>query len=261
MADARRDLSTESFRPTERFSDRAVRYARARPSYPPAAVDLVLEGLGDPGRVVAADVGAGTGLSARLLAERGVRVIAVEPNSAMREAAGHHPRIGWRDGKAEATGLPDGSVDLVLAAQAYHWFDEARALAEFHRILKPGGRLALLWNERDESDEFTRGYYERVFEAAGPGHRTLADWSLDPDRVAASGLFERPSLCERPNRQPLDEEGLLDRALSASYVPLSGPAHVRLVAALRDLHRRFRDSEGRVALAYRTRVWRARRIP
>src|SRR5688500_14656893 len=117
-------MNLDALRPTERFSGRAESYVRFRPSYPAAAIDAVLAGLGDPARLVAADVGAGTGISARLLADRGGRVDAVEPNTAMRAAAAPHAGVRWHGGRAQATGLPDASVDLVLCAQAYHWFDE-----------------------------------------------------------------------------------------------------------------------------------------
>src|SRR4051812_29902068 len=131
--------------PTERFSDRARDYVRFRPSYPSEAIDEVLRGL--PAGIVCADVGAGTGISARLVADRGVKVIAVEPNAAMRGAATPHELVEWRAGTAEATGLGTAAVDLVVCAQAFHWFDPARALEEFHRILRPGGRVALMWND------------------------------------------------------------------------------------------------------------------
>ena len=144
-----------------RFSGQADAYARYRPPYPDEADPRrdcpVRPRRGRP-RVV--DVGCGTGICSRLFAERGISVIGVEPNSAMRRRAeatpcpaGPPPR--YRTGTAEATGLPDAIADCVVAAQAFHWFDAGAALREFHRLLKPGGWMALLWYERDESDEFT----------------------------------------------------------------------------------------------------------
>src|SRR5438552_10165202 len=112
---ARREPELHDMNPTTRFSDRAADYVRYRPDYPAAAIDALLEGVATP--ITSADVGAGTGISARLLADRGVPVIAIEPNPEMRSAAGADSRIEWRDGTAEATGLPDSSVDLVLSAQ------------------------------------------------------------------------------------------------------------------------------------------------
>jgi len=141
--------------PTTRFSDRAADYVRYRPDYPAAAIDRMLAGLRTPPEIVAADVGAGTGISARRLAERGARVWAVEPNAEMRAAAAPHPLVTWHDGTAEATGLDRASVDLVLCAQAFHWFRPPEAVAEFARILRPGGRLAIVWNRRDRSDPLT----------------------------------------------------------------------------------------------------------
>src|SRR5689334_17937395 len=105
-----------------RFDDRAADYVRYRPGYPAAAIDAVVHGLGEPASLRAADVGAGTGISARLLGDRGVAVIAVEPGAAMRGAAAPHSRITWIAGRADATGLRAASVDLVLCAQSFHWF-------------------------------------------------------------------------------------------------------------------------------------------
>src|SRR4051794_36145806 len=119
-----------------RFSDRAADYVRYRPTYPAEAAQAILDGLGPPGRIVAADVGAGTGISARLLGERGGRVIAVEPGEGMRRAAAPHPNVAWMAGRAEATGLCSQAVDLVLCAQSFHWFRTADALPEFARVLK-----------------------------------------------------------------------------------------------------------------------------
>jgi len=147
---------------TERFVDRAADYAAGRPTYPAAALDALFDGLGDAGDVVAADLGAGTGISSRLLAERGAQVLAIEPNQAMREAAEPHPRVEWIAGTAERTGLDEASIDLVTAFQAFHWFDHAKALREIVRILRPAGRAAVIYNERDESDPFTAAYGDLV---------------------------------------------------------------------------------------------------
>src|SRR5204862_5124880 len=108
--------------PTRRFSDRAADYARYRPSYPAAAIDAILAGLPLPAALTIADVAAGTGIATRLLADRGARVLAVEPNAAMRAAAQPHPRVSWHDGTAEATGLPGSARDVVTVAPAVRWF-------------------------------------------------------------------------------------------------------------------------------------------
>jgi ubiquinone/menaquinone biosynthesis C-methylase UbiE len=102
----------------ERFSDRATDYAKYRPSYPATAIDRILEGLNNP--LVAADIGAGTGISSRLLAERGVRVLEIEPNADMRQAAAPHPLVKFYDSTAEKTGIADASIDLVTCFQSFH---------------------------------------------------------------------------------------------------------------------------------------------
>src|SRR5262249_15013557 len=156
-------------------------YRRHRPDYPAASIDAVLEGLGAPASIVAADVGAGTGISSQLLAARGVRVLAIEPNEAMRAAGERHARIEWREGTAEHTGLEAGSVSLVLSAQAFHWFRPAESLAEFHRVLAPRGRLALMWNTRDRLDPLTLGYVEAIH-AVG-GEHPAETRAFDPDSI------------------------------------------------------------------------------
>ena len=138
--------------PLSRFSDRVEDYIKYRPNYPKPAIDAILKDLASPSQLIAADIGAGTGISTRQLAERGVKVIAVEPNTAMRNAAiDGTPKhnIEWRDGTAEETNLLDASVDLVTCFQAFHWFDPEPTLLEFRRILKESGRLAVVWNNRD----------------------------------------------------------------------------------------------------------------
>ncbi len=241
--------------PTGRFSDRAADYVKYRPSYPPETIGAVLEGLGRPAGLIAADVGAGTGISARLLAERGVRVIAVEPNAAMREAgaADRNRSIEWRDGTAEATGLGSGSVDLVTAFQAFHWFRPSEALREFARVLRPGGRLGLVWNQRSRTDPFTSAYRDAVIEVGGESAAERMEF--DPEVVAASRLFPPVRRREFSNTQELDLPGLIGRARSASYVPKDGPGWDQLARALRGLHQRFADSGGRVTMIYITQVY------
>ena len=238
--------------PTGRFSDRTEDYVKYRPSYPREAIDTIVADLaGDPPR--AADVGAGTGISARLLAERGLSVVAVEPNRAMREAAEPHPGVAWRDGTAEATGLEAKSFDLVVAAQAFHWFRAEPSLREFARILKPGGRLALVWNRRRRDDPFTAGYRDAILSVGGDSAVDRMDF--DPASLSRSQLFSTARFCVFPFAQTLDESALVGRAMSASYVPKTGPRAAEVIALLRDLHARFADREGKVALAYTTEVY------
>ena len=237
--------------PIRRFNDRAEDYAKYRPSYPVDAVDALLQGLPSP--CTAADIGAGTGILSRLLAERGVHVWAVEPNAAMRAAAAPQPAVHWRQGTAEATGLSDASVDLVTMAQAFHWVEVVPALREFARIVRAHGRLAIVWNRRNREDPFTLGY-RGVLEAVNaeaPAERS----QFDPAVVTDAGGFLDPQRLEFVNAQPLTEEELLGRARSTSTVPLTGGRAKRIVALLRDLHARYRCADGTVKMVYRTEVF------
>ncbi|MGB8520035.1 MAG: class I SAM-dependent methyltransferase [Candidatus Tumulicola sp.] len=238
----------DGLRSTERFTGRAAAYARHRPSYPPEAIDAVLDGLGDPSGAVVADVGAGTGISARLFADRGATVFAIEPNAAMRQAAAPHPRVTWHDGAADRTGLGGKSADVAVACQAFHWFATPEAMRELARIARR--RIAVVQYERDERDPFTRAYGEIVRRYATDDTETL--------RAAAIGAFERNApgrvwRCEFPARQSLTIEGVLGRAASASYVPHDGPAHQALERDLRDAYARH-ERDGAVALAMVTYV-------
>jgi SAM-dependent methyltransferase len=206
---------------TERFTVRAGAYAVGRPSYPAEAIDALLEGLGDPAALAVADLGAGTGLSSRAIALRGPRVFAVEPNAAMRENAAHDERVRWIAGTAESTTLPDESVDVVAAFQAWHWVDHPAAVAEARRILRPHGRLAALYNDYDKSDPFTAGFAAifREFSSAKNGGR----------RGHGLELFETiaPERTQRfafGNTQRVDRAGMHKRVASTSYLPHEGPA-------------------------------------
>ena len=237
----------------ERFSDRAADYVRYRPTYPAEAIDAMLAGLEPREELVAADVGAGTGISARLVGDRGVRVLAVEPNQAMRRAAAPHPNVAWVAGRAEATGLRAQAVDLVICAQSFHWFRAVETLREFARILKPQRRLAIVWNRRSTSDPLTVGYRRAILEV---GDDTGAEsMSFNPDVIVQSDLFSPAERRSFPNLQRLDLDGLIGRARSASYVPKSGGAGDRLLDLLRALHERHADASGIVTLVYETEVF------
>lgn len=243
--------------PTGRFSDRADDYVRYRPSYPSAAIDLILAGLPPPAELIAVDVGAGTGISSRLLAERGVRVMAVEPNQAMREAAEAHEGIDYFDGTAEEIPLAKGGADLVLVAQAFHWFRPDESLREMARVLRPGGRLALVWNRRSERDPFTSGYRQAILAVATDAK--LEGMAADLSAIERSGCFGPQRFATFEQRQRLDRDGLVGRALSASYVPKEGPGRARLLELLESLfvaHAR----EGEVELVYDTEVTLAERL-
>jgi SAM-dependent methyltransferase len=242
--------------PTGRFSDRVQDYVRSRPSYPSAIIDACLDGLGEPTTLTIADIGAGTGISARLFADRGVRTIAIEPNADMRSAAAPHTLVSWRDAAAERTGLAPSSVDLVVCAQAFHWFRAPEALSEFARVLRPRGRAAVMWNMGSPDDPAIRAYYDVVFNASEDAKRIGQDRVYADPFVGQAGWIPEPTTTEEFIVEHT-VDGLLGRAMSASYVPKIGPAADRVRQQLRevfDAHQRG----GRIVMRYRTSLHRAR---
>lgn len=239
--------------PLNRFSDRVADYVKYRPSYPAAAIDKILEGLGSPSHLVAADIGAGTGISSRLLAQRGVRVLAIEPNEAMRQAAQSHPLVEFQDATAEATSLADTCVDLVACFQSFHWFNPQPTLLEFHRILKSSGRLAVVWNERDRHDEFTANYTQIVQIASNNHPAEQRRVAVEP--LLTSLLFPNVQQYTFAYRQDLDLAGLIGRAMSTSYIPRTGETHQQLISNLQQLYESNCDRNSLVYLSYRTIVF------
>jgi SAM-dependent methyltransferase len=207
-----------SVHPSARGFDRAADvYERVRPGYPPAAIDWLADILGlAPGRTVV-DLAAGTGKLTVPLLGTGARVVAVEPAEAMlavlRERA---PGAESMTGVAEEIPLADGSADAVAVAQAFHWFAHDAALAEIHRVLRPGGALALVWNRRELSAP-AHAVLERAmspWKGDTPRHRD-GDWSAV---LARSPLFEPLADHELPNDHELPPGGLVDRAASTSFI-------------------------------------------
>lgn len=246
--------------PLTRFSDRARDYAAHRPSYPAAAIDAILDGLGDPHQLRAADIGAGTGISSRLLADRGAFVWAVEPNQAMTDMAEPHSNVEFVDANATATSLGNNSVDLVTAFQAFHWFYIPSTLDEFHRILKPCGRLVAVWNDRDSADAFTGEYGNLIRGAAGHTKGVArADPGYYADAFAASHLLKNVRQMTLANSKKFTADGLVGMSLSASYIPREGPKHDRLMEGLKRIHAKFSAADGAVTMVYRTEMIMAER--
>jgi SAM-dependent methyltransferase len=239
--------------PAGRFADRADDYVRGRPGYPAELFDELtrLAGLAPGARI--ADVGAGTGLSSEPWLARGFAVDAVEPEAAMREAAlarlGGHPGFRAIAGHAEATGLAAASVDLVFAAQAFHWFDPERARAELRRILRPEGGVALVWNARRAAGSPIAVAYEALLDRFGTDYHQVGHRGVEPARLAA--FFGGPfTTLHFDNHQDLDLAGLRARLLSSSYVPAAGQAgHDAMLRALEELFDAH-QSGGRVRLDY-----------
>lgn len=241
-----------------RFSGRARDYASARPSYPAAVLTLLFEECGLDASSVVADLGSGTGIFTRLLLESGAAVHAVEPNDDMRTVA-EADLVGWPGfrsvkGRAEATTLESASVDLVTAAQAFHWFDLEGARAEMKRILKPGGKVALVYNDRDLGSTAFLREYEALLLARCPKYRELqgkADATERFDALFGAGRWTRHAL---PNAQRLDREGLVARLFSSSYAPAEGaPEREAARAELQTMFDRHAE-DGAVVMVYTTVV-------
>ncbi len=193
------------------FDTSGERYDRGRPDYPDAAIELLLDELGSPARVV--DVGAGTGKLTRPLLARGLEVIAVEPAAAMRELL---TATEVHDATAESLPIPDGSVDAVVAGQAFHWFATAQALAEFARVLIPAGRLGLVWNRRDLQQPLQRelGALMAPYRRGAPEHASDAWRSAFGDDAPFALAAEH----RIDSSQRLNADGLADRVLSVSFM-------------------------------------------
>jgi SAM-dependent methyltransferase len=243
---------------TTRFSNRVADYVRYRPGYPPQLLTWLHQQGIDPHWTVA-EIGAGTGISSKMFLDAGHPVVAVEPNAAMRQAAvdwlGGHPGFSAVDGRAEATGLADASVDLVSAAQAFHWFDPQAVRPEWRRILRPGGRVAIFWNSRRLSGSAFLEGYEQLLRDYGTDYRSVAERYGDDACMRdwfGSGFLAQASF---PHVQQLDLEQLRGRLLSSSYAPRPGHrAHEPMIQALERL---FQASavNGRVGFAYDSRVF------
>jgi SAM-dependent methyltransferase len=244
---------------THRFSDRVDHYIRSRPSYPDELYDFLRRELDLTPAWAVADIGSGTGISSEPFLTNGNRLFGIEPNGPMREAAqrllSHYPLFQSVNGTAEATGLADHSIDLIVAAQAFHWFDQSRARAEFARILKSAGYLALIWNDRrQDSTPFLRAY-EQLLQTCGTDYNQVRHENIDPDSIAR---FFAPASCQIRtfiNSQQFDYQGLESRLLSSSYTPAAGdPRRPPMLAELRRIFDQHQSS-GQVEFEYDTRIY------
>ncbi len=252
-------MSTDS---TERFSNRVEDYVKTRPSYPAGVVALLRERCGLGSGVVVADVGAGTGIFTRLLLEAGAVVHAVEPNGPMRQALVESvkgdAKLHVHEGTAERTGLEDGSVGLITAAQAFHWFDQPLAKKEFARVLRGGRHVALIWNSRlEDTTPFLVGYEGLLkrwsTDYAKVNHRQVGMGTIMP--FFAPGKVELHTF---DYAQVFDFEGLKGRLMSSSYSPAKGTAaHEPMVRELREIFEKH-QAGGRVSFEYKTEVYLGR---
>jgi SAM-dependent methyltransferase len=241
-----------------RFSNRAADYVKYRPDYPLEIVTFLGEKCGLTSESVIADVGCGPGISSRMFLENGNRVIGVDPNEAMREAAREYlsayNNFEIVDGRSDATMLPDAIVDLVIAAQAFHWFEPEATRAEFRRILKPGGRIVLIWNERRlDSNDFHREY-EALLVKWSTDYNTVRHENIAVDQLTnffqgnyGSTIFQ--------NDKIYDFDMLKGRMSSSSYIPSKDdPVYPQMVEELRQIFAKHAVAD-RIEVQYDTSVY------
>lgn len=242
----------------ERFSNRVENYVKYRPTYPSEVLQLFKDEMNLQTDSVVADIGAGTGISAKIFLENGNPVFAVEPNAAMREAAKEFLKgftnLTLVNGTSEDTTLENNSVDFVIAAQAFHWFKQAETRAEFARILKNKGFVALIWNERQlDTTEFLKDY-----------ENLLIEYGTDYEKIRHDNItkgtlqnFFRTDFKEAvfQNKQTVDFNGLKGRMLSASYVPSSeNPRFPTMLKNLESLFAKHAEN-GRIDILYDTKIF------
>jgi len=243
---------------TKRFSNRVDNYVKYRPGYPKEVIDYLEKECHLSALAVVADIGAGTGIFTKLLLERNYQVYAIEPNDAMREEADrqlrHFPNYHSMIGKADLTGLSSQSIDLIVCAQAFHWFNTPETKTEFKRILKPGGQAALIWNNRDiEADKFAVAYDELLKTLSGGDYERINHQNLS--KADFDNFYADYSLTKFPNQQVFDFEQLAGRAFSSSYVPgedtEAGKAFKLELKAVFDRY----QQDGKVIFRYDTEVY------
>jgi SAM-dependent methyltransferase len=244
--------------PLARFSTRAENYVKYRPGYPSGILEILESDCGFSATSVVADVGSGTGILSEMLLKNGNTVFAVEPNAAMRLTAEDflkkYAKFNSVDATAESTTLATDSVDFITAAQAFHWFDRKKAKAEFARILKPGGWVILIWNERQlDSTPFLRAY-EQLLLRYGTDYQQVRHENV-ADEIAEFFAPETFALRTLENVQHFDFKALKGRLLSSSYAPELD--HPDLIPMLSKLEKIFNDNQkgGIVDFEYETKVY------
>ena len=244
------------------FARAAESYERGRPEYPFDAVRLLVASLElVPGSMVV-EPGAGTGKFTRLLVPSEAQIIAVEPVVQMRDKfTALLPGIPVLDGTAEAVPLPDNCADAVIAAQAFHWFQGEAALAEFHRLLRPGGKLGLIWNRRDEAVDWVGQLVQIIgrFEEGSPRYKS-GQWK---QAFSTTSFFSPLRHVEFGYRQSGSPDTVVDRVASMSIIAaLSAETRGGVLEEVRTLLYEHPETRGRDAIAfpYRTDVFTADRI-
>jgi SAM-dependent methyltransferase len=243
---------------TTRFSNRVDDYVKYRPHYPKTIVEFLEDDYELSTDKLIADIGAGTGISTALFLDAGYKVIAIEPNQEMREKSaellGNYPGFKAMNGTAENTGLETGSIDFIIAGQAFHWFDQEKSRAEFKRVLTPGGVVALIWNERKTTSDF-EVEYDQLIITHGNDYVKVDHRNINDEQI---GSFFSPApfqLKVFANKQVFDFEGLAGRLLSSSYMPTRDEAgYEPMMSDLKILFDRYQQ-DGFITINYDTKVY------
>lgn len=225
-----------------------------RPGYPKEIVALLEGECGLTRDSVVADIAAGTGLLSEIFLESGYAVLAVEPNDAMREVCRllteEFPKLSCPTGTAEATRLPDGSVNLITVAQAMHWFDLKRTRAEFVRVLVPGGYCAVIYNNRRMGGDAFHDGYEEILRTFGSDYEAVQQRHLGKSRLVDFFAPDAMKMKVFPNAQELSLEALAGRILSSSYMPQPGHIRYEPMRAAIEAHFDAEQKNGYVRLEY-----------
>ena len=243
-----------------RFSNRVGNYVKSRPSYPEELISFLKQQEVLKDNSVIADIGSGTGISCDLFLQEGLEVYGIEPNQEMREAAKRslckYEKFHSINATAENTSLSDKSIDVIVAAQAFHWFDQQKCKTEFKRVLKNEGKVVLMWNDRrTDTTDFLK-VYEDFLQMFGTDYAAINHKNVQNEGVFnnffGKGNYESKSFY---NFQDLDFEGLKGRVLSSSYMPNEGHTDYEfMMYCLKKIFLRYQE-KGTVRLDYDTKIY------
>jgi len=240
-----------------RFSNRVENYVKYRPQYPPGMLRLLEEKFNINNSLKVADIGSGTGISSEQFVEAAYDVFGVDPNSEMRMCAEKYfagrKNYFSVNGSAEATTLDADSMDIIVAGQAFHWFDKAESRVEFRRIIKSEGMVFLIWNKKVNSEGFMDLYFG-LLKKYGTDYENVKHENFDSHTISdffAPMSFE---LITMSNEQLLDYEGLKGRLLSSSYIPTEGEKYERMLEELKSMYSEF-NQNGIIRIDYNTEIY------